>query len=980
VSFTDYILNNETYPLAEAFNNNKGFTRKKLGIDISSKEISGFFEDHLTTSWKNQGELLKDFNAAFGIDLPYFQQNEINFLVDKYLTKLGRKFKVSQDFKDSLSSSTATIVPAEFADNSAAPTATNIKDLSKGTVKKFKIPKAKGDKLDEFVLNVITSMMGDSKGKLLLTGDPGTGKTSTIKQVISLLKMNLITVEAPHISEENIISVPYLVRRGNKETSEVMELKALSSDFEVVNAESNLVTQLTHGKTMTDSEYKAFLNANKLLKPLAKLYKRAIDERLPYTNVLFIDEFYRIGNQRIQNLFRTILDGNIGTTPIPKNTFVIFASNMKNTDGSLDEIALNQQFNELEFDKPSKDDFMRYMADKYTDANIDTGVDDETSDSAAENPISASVFNRFSEAITADDLGGIDETTEAAVRVSPRRWEEIIKYVNAGIPPKDLMEARRLLTFLKDNMTDYTTNETSSIYPKYEKLVKDLIEESTSLNVDDVQPIQAKDWRENFEGQLVQKLKMGEDRKYIPIISGNPGLGKTSLIDDVVERYGIRKIRIDTSNLNPEDVIGLTTPGNGKDGNMITQFTEPPLYKLIMKGYLKNQPKALGSKYTHMLMLDELSRTSAKVFNGIRALMLDKKVGDISIPDDIMIVGAMNPSGAGTTPLSDHMKDVVDVVRAEGNLSESLAYFKKTKIYKKGNTVLGVELSDLLLGFFKHTLDTFKSNVDVDGNELSLNDSSFFWTDNLNVVYISPREFDDLILGSIQDSLNTLDLLYGFVDNRSFNIDDIDLYVDRIISSVRSKYKSVIKFIVSKHGATETDFMDKIEAYLGTALRDLESPLKELLETNKSEATTTFVDLFRDASSVQEMLDYDGIKGVLENIIENSDVNDVISDIDVVIAETTHKADVVSIFDTVVDVFKLLKLVDWTKYSAEITSNVSSSFVEHSMKPTVLRLKNDGGVINNIPVVDYLPKHMKDYGTLIDMVDLAVKNKTNMFV
>jgi len=974
--FTDYLLNST---LTEAFND-KGFARKKLGINISSKEISGFFEDNLNTSWKNQGELLKDFNAAFGIDLPYFQQNEINFLVDKYLTKTGRKFKVSQDFKDSLSGSSATIVDDQFTGAAPELEATKIKDLSKGVVKKFKIPPAKGDKLDKFVLTVIKNMMGKSKGKLLLTGDPGTGKTSTIKQVISLLKMNIITVEAPHISEENIISVPYLIRKGNKETAEVMDLSQSGSNFEVINAESNLITQLKRTKKLTDAEYNTFLNSNKILKPLAEQYKRVINERLPYTNVLFIDELYRVGNQRIQNLFRTILNGNIGTTPIPKNTYIIYASNMDNSDGSLDDISLNQQFNEIEFDKPSKVDFMRYMADRYTDANLATGEDDEASASNAVNPVRALVFNRFEEALTAEDLGGKDESTEAGIRVSPRRWEEIIKYVNAGIPPKDLMEARRLLTFLKDNMSDYMTKETSNIYPKYEKLVKDLIEETTNLDLSTVEPIQAKDWRDNFEGQLAQKLKMGEDRKYVPIISGKPGLGKTALIDDVAKRYGIRKIVIDASVLNPEDVIGLTTPGENPDGTMSTEFTEPPLYKKIMEGYKKDQPTAPGSKYTHMLMLDELSRTNTKVFNGIRSLMLDKKVGSIKLPDDIMIVGAMNPDDIGTNALSDHMKDVVDVVQAEGNLTDSLNYFKKTQTYKNGNTVLGVELSDLVLDFFKHTLDTFKSDVDTEGEPLSLNDSSFYWTDNLNVVYISPREFDDLINGSIEDSLLELDLLYGFVDPKTFNLDDIDSYVDAVTSSIREKYLSVTRFIMSKHGAKETEFGDKIEAYLGTALRDLEAPLKELFETNKSEATTTFVDLFREATSIQQMLDYDGIKGVLENIIENSDVNDVISDLDDIIAETTHDSDVVSIFDSVVDMFKLLRIIDWTKYSAEITSNVSNSFVEHSLKPTVERLRDASGEINGTPVIEYLPKHMKDYDLLLEMVKLAVKNKNNMFV
>jgi len=945
-------------PVNEVFNDN-GF-KLRSGINISKKEIDDFFAKRANKSYKAlRGDFLKDFNDYFGVQTT-FQIKDIEYIKNNYVTMTSKRGFIVNELDNGASEQT---------------TSTKISQLSKGKTVKFKVPVAKGNKLDKFVKTVILNMRGASKGKLLLTGDPGTGKTSTIKTVIALLKLNLVIVEAPHISEENIISVPYLIKRGVKEENATAEYTDNGSGFDVINAESNLITTLKKAKPIRDNEYNMWLNANKLMAPLADKYKRIIDEKIPYTNVLFIDEFYRTGNKRIQNLFRTILNGNIGTTPIPANTYIIYASNMDDSDGSLDTISLNQQFNEIGFDKPSKADFMRYMADNFTNVDVNTGEEDEKKSSI----ISKDVYNAFLDSLTDDELGGKDESTEAQIRISPRRWEEIIKYVSNSLPPADANEAAQLLTFLRDNMSDYTTGEVSQLFEKYEKIVKKLMNDSGDIDTTEITPIDSTNWRDNFEGQLRTKLKMGGARKYMPVISGKPGIGKTALIDDVARKYNLRKIVIDASVLEPEDVIGLTTPAMHSDGTMSTEFTTPPLYKLIMAGYKPGVEPEPGNVYTHILFLDELSRTNTKVFNGLRALMLDKKVGPKKIPDDIMIIGAMNPFDSGTSVLTDHMKDVVDVIQADGNINETYDFFEKCEIYKRGNSILGIELSDVVMGMFKETVDLFKSDVDVDGESLSFHTKPFYWTDGLNVVYISPREFQDLILGSIEDCLNSLEMENDLENKNDFNIDDVPLYVDTVQEAIRDKYTSVFKFILSKQKLTETDFMEKYQSHVDAMILRSTSILTDAFNTIKSDAVVTLASIFERAKSVQEMLDYPDIKNILENIIENNDVNDIISDIQDIVADTTHNNEVVDIFDALVDVYKLLSKVDWSKYSAEITANISTSFIEYSIKPTVETLKNNGGKINGIPSIEYIETHMSDFESFKTMFEHAKTNKTNMF-
>jgi len=513
---------------------------------------------------------------------------------------------------------------------------TKVKELSKGVAKKLKIPQGKSsDKLQKFTETVILHMLGQEAGKLLLTGDPGTGKSRTVETVVSLLRMQCITIEAPHVSEEAIINIPYLVRRGNDIENNTDTYKVTGENtFEVVNAESNLVTRLKRTRPIKDNEYNQFLKSHKVLLPLYEKYKNVI-EKLPYQNVLFIDEYYRTGSKRIQNLFRTILNGNIGDTPIPANTYIIFASNMNNDDGSLDPISLNQQFSKVNFDTPSKNDFMRYMADKFTNVDVNTGLEDTSNDSSdlstdnsgildnsgdiketkKENTLKPEVYNAFADALTDEDLGSKDMNTEAEIRVSPRRWEEIIKYVNANLPVQNETEARNLLTFLKNNMTDYETQETSHLYDKYSKVIKNLIKETSGIDADKLPVNTRKEWRHTLDNELETKLELGDDRKYVPIISGAPGIGKTSIIDKIAKDRNLNLITIDASTLNSDDVIGLTTPDDN-NGHITTKFSKPPLYNKIMAQYDSEREPVNGSKYTNLLFIDEISRTGC--FGGMQ--------------------------------------------------------------------------------------------------------------------------------------------------------------------------------------------------------------------------------------------------------------------------------------------------------------------------------------------------------------------------
>jgi hypothetical protein len=392
----------------------------------------------------------------------------------------------------------------------------NAKDIKVGDIiQEKKVLSIKDSKEKEIVYD----MTVDSYSHLYKTANNIIHhNTSSIEQFADIVGMKIITIEAPHVSEDAIISVPYLVKTGLNTEKKNMEMKADSNTamgFEVISAESSLISDLKNKKPMKQAEWDKAVNKYDHIIKIRDEYRKPIDKiRGTYNTILFLDEFYRTGSKRIQNLFRTILNGYLGDTPIPKNIYIIFASNMDNTDGSLDEIPLNHQFSAVNFDTPSKDDFMSYIGSRFA------GAEGEESEAI----VKPEVFNKFMEVLDSEDMGGKDEETD--IRVSPRRWEEIIKYVSNGIPPKNQKDADALVQFVYTNMKDYKEGTQSSKTEKYAQMVRDLINENSDFNVDGVSAPKPSDWANLFEQQIRSKMELGSNRKYVASLAGKPGVGK----------------------------------------------------------------------------------------------------------------------------------------------------------------------------------------------------------------------------------------------------------------------------------------------------------------------------------------------------------------------------------------------------------------------------------------------------------------------
>ena len=851
------------------------------------------------------------------------------------------------------------------------------KTLAKAGAKKslkYKIPiSSKSGKFSKFVENVLLNMIntskGQEKGSLLLKGDPGTGKTSSIEQFADIVGMEIITIEAPHVSEDAIISVPYLVKSGlNVENKTVQMKETQDIGFEVVSAESALISDLKNKKPMTQANWDKAVNKYKHIADIREQFKRPIKNiRKTYNKILFVDELYRTGSKRIQNLFRTILNGYLGDTPIPKNIYIIFASNMDNTDGSLDEIPLNHQFTALNFDTPNKEDFMAYIGSKFAGA--------EGEESTAK--VIPEVFNKFMDVLSTEDMGGKDE--ETGIRVSPRRWEEIIKYVSNGIPPKTQKEAEALVQFVYTNMKDYKEGTQSSKTEKYAQMVRDLVNENSEFNVDAIKAPVASEWENLFENQIKSKMSLGGDRKYVASLAGKPGVGKTSTMRRLSKEMGAKLIEIDCSTLNSEDVVGLTTPSKkvikttDDEGNEVeeeilqTKFTAPPLWSKIMNQY-DASITIPGSAYTHILFLDEITRSSKRVMNSIRSLMLEKKVNaNFAIPEDMMIVTALNPTDTGAEELSDHLADVMDIIDVEVKDIELYKYLKFKEENKTANGDIGFDITSKMINIFRELINKLESDTDTDGEPIKGNTKKWYWQWDNNVIYVSPREVDDMISGSIGLVVSKLIDFEGYDKNEQYSDEDYLDFTDIIKETIIEKTNQLLSFIGEDKHDIDKMAMNSLYDFIKF---EIESENFDEIMDVQSDNITSIKSMVEDSEyNFNEMLNYDELGDVIESYLGSVEPEEAVANISDIIDTIVndYSSTPTEFIDNIIDFYKVLDTVNYEDFSGKISANITQALLQRGLRSYSKSLLKTA-INGNRNFTSEIDNH-KYYGILSDLSD-----------
>ena len=686
----------------------------------------------------------------------------------------------------------------------------------------------------KYTAKILREMQAHAHGdttnvSILLSGDPGIGKTTYIGLLCELLGLNSIIIEVPHITEEHLINIPFLVFNGmTGSTISSSQKLTQGPDYKLILADSNLYTQLHKAEKISDEQYlahmrKAPAHVQHIFTALggneATIPPSIEAIRSTFNVILFFDEALRKTSVRIRNCLRDILNGNIGNHIIPKSAYVIFASNTKDP-GGLDMIPENYEFQEIEHLKPTKEGWFAWLESKFEkDEHV---------------KLKPAIITKFKAKLEDTDLSNNDAAAD--VRTSPRRWEQLLLYINSSLPAKDEQHARALLTNIKNNFINYETGEYAALHDKVMTAVSELVKETSGITINKKDILSEGDWREALNHMVEQQMKLGEHRRHIPTISGPPGIGKTTYVQDVAAEHNMLLINIDTSSLNADDVIGIPYSGNRSedDTKIEVQFSIPKLHEQItqkIKDKLAAYEKAITQKegaveakqaiaefkqqkWKYLIFFDEVNATNDRVFNALRRVLLEKnfgpsgdnKGGVLNLPQGAMVVAAMNPLRQGTEKLTSHFKDIADVIPAGAN-------WPATKKYLEGMKFTGVskDVNQIAFNFLEKFINKFKTTdakYAGPAKEFHLQ-----LVQALDPIYVTPREYTTMygrlsreIAGELPAILNQPDI-------------EPDEIRDEIDDVVLEAFKDSLNFVFTKKEVFDErdDFFDS----LGTWIRSL---------------------------------------------------------------------------------------------------------------------------------------------------------------
>ncbi len=652
----------------------------------------------------------------------------------------------------------------------------------------------------------------------ILGGDTGVGKTSFIRDLGALLGMKLIIIETPHIVEEHIIDIPFIVVKpsgAGKTQHMAVDTKGSKNEFDIKFAKSNLYTALKAATKETDAELLRVVNSRPDLKLVweklggsEKTIPKEIQElRSMYDCILFLDEYFRQTSTAIRNMLRSILNGRIGSNELPNNVYVIFASNL--VDQGVGDILENEDFRLLNFDKPSVDEWFAYLISKYKNSKK-VKLDDD---------LVSGMYDLLKKknALSYDD-------DDSDVRVSPRRWEQLMIYISSALPVSSQDEADKLLKNVEVSFKNYQTGEKAGLGDDVLKLVKDIIDKQSKgkikgseSNVDD------SDWRETLKHQVEAKMKLGEDRKYIPVIGGLPGAGKTKHITTLALDVNLIPIFVDVQNLSPEEVIGTPIAQTGEGDDINVSFSRPPLYDNIQEQIKRGEkrfPEALEKAFgkeegakryaqwkkqdaKYLIFFDELNRTNTKVFNAIRKVLLEKEFNEeYKLPEHAVVVAAVNPTGKGTQELTKHVRDVFDVIPV------GISWDKFNKHLDKVDLKVDPEIAEVA----RTALTAFVNRFRVKGaDKIQGADPHFYLNVGHSPLYISAREYTDALVNSARALQRAYNREIDLLADPDHDAGESEL---RIREALARSFTHSLEYIVNvKHGTDAPEFANEVEEW-----------------------------------------------------------------------------------------------------------------------------------------------------------------------
>ena len=170
-----------------------------------------------------------------------------------------------------------------------------------------------------------------------------------------------------------------------------------------------------------------------------------------------------------------------------------------------------------------------------------------------------------------------------------------------------------------------------------------------------------------------------------PYLIGDPGVGKTSIVEQAADELGIGMITLIIAQFDQADLGGLPylTKVNGQ------------------KTYARARPFFMPTSGTGVIFCDEVTQAFISNQNIVAQLTNEGRIGEHKLPPGWVVVVASNDASnrAGTNPMPTHLEDRLAHIKVKAFTEDTVDFFNQTGVNDKITAYLKVRGADFLHKF-----------------------------------------------------------------------------------------------------------------------------------------------------------------------------------------------------------------------------------------------------------------------------------------
>lgn len=163
---------------------------------------------------------------------------------------------------------------------------------------------------------------------------------------------------------------------------------------------------------------------------------------------------------------------------------------------------------------------------------------------------------------------------------------------------------------------------------------------------------------------LAEAIEFCFNNGLVPYVEGQPGVGKSSVFREVADKMGIELIDFRPALHGIEDFLGLPTFSEDKKRSSFAT------------------PSWLPTKGKGIFFIDELPQSSPAMMAALSQFILDRRIGDYTLPKGWHIAAAGNRTTdrAATHKRPSHINDRLIIMQMDFNLDDFITYCRNKSV------------------------------------------------------------------------------------------------------------------------------------------------------------------------------------------------------------------------------------------------------------------------------------------------------------